>query len=233
MSTVGRTSHQKAIVAELLEALAIPNVAADKPNIRRNAEHLRAMLGRHGFAPEILETTGNPLVYGALNVPGATRTVLFYCHYDGQPVDRAKWNQADPFEPVVRGEGPDARIYARSASDDKAPIVALMAAVDALKAQGLDALVQHPRHPRRRGGGQLAEPGAGDRALQGQAARGPDGDPRRSGPLERPADGRLRRARDRDGGPHRLRAEERRSQRQLRQLDAESRRCGWPRCWRR
>ena len=130
-------AHQKAIVAELLEALAIPNVAADKPNIRRNAEHLRAMLGRHGFTPEILETTGNPLVYGALTVPGATRTVLFYCHYDGQPVDRAKWTQADPFEPVVRGEGPDARIYARSASDDKAPIVALMAAIDALKAQGL------------------------------------------------------------------------------------------------
>jgi acetylornithine deacetylase/succinyl-diaminopimelate desuccinylase-like protein len=130
-------AHQKEIVGELLEALAIPNVAADKPNIRRNAEHLRAMLARHGFTPEILETAGNPLVYGALNVPGATRTVLFYCHYDGQPVDPAKWNQPDPFTPVVRGEGPDARIYARSASDDKAPIVALMAAVDALKASGL------------------------------------------------------------------------------------------------
>jgi acetylornithine deacetylase/succinyl-diaminopimelate desuccinylase-like protein len=130
-------AHEKAIVGELLEALAIPNVAADQPNIRRNAEHLRAMLARHGFTPEILETTGNPLVYGALNVPGATRTILFYCHYDGQPVDPSKWNQPDPFTPVVRGEGPDARIYARSASDDKAPIVALMSAVDALKASGL------------------------------------------------------------------------------------------------
>ena len=130
-------AHQKEIVGELLEALAIPNVAADKPNIRRNADHLKAMLARHGFAAEILETTGNPLVYGALTVPGAARTVLFYCHYDGQPVDPAKWNQPDPFTPVVRGDGADARIYARSASDDKAPIVALMAAVDALKAQGL------------------------------------------------------------------------------------------------
>jgi acetylornithine deacetylase/succinyl-diaminopimelate desuccinylase-like protein len=130
-------SHQKEIVGELLAALAIPNVAADKPNIRRNAEHLRVLLGRHGFTSEILETTGNPLVYGALNVPGAARTVLFYCHYDGQPVDPAKWNQPDPFTPVVRGEGADARIYARSASDDKAPIVALLAAVDALKASGL------------------------------------------------------------------------------------------------
>src|SRR5829696_141888 len=130
-------ANQQKIVGELLELLAIPNIAADKPNMRRNAEHLRGLLVRHGFAAEILETSGNPLVYGALDVPGATRTVLFYCHYDGQPVDAAKWNQPDPFTPVIRGEGADARIYARSASDDKAPIVALMAAVDALKASGL------------------------------------------------------------------------------------------------
>src|SRR5258708_29755756 len=130
-------AHQRQIVAELLETLGIPNGAAEKPNIRRNAEPLRVLLGRHGFASEILETTGNPLVYGALNVPGAARTVLFYCHYDGQPVDPAKWNQPDPFTPVVRGEGADARIYARSASDDKAPIIALLAAADALKASGL------------------------------------------------------------------------------------------------
>jgi acetylornithine deacetylase/succinyl-diaminopimelate desuccinylase-like protein len=129
-------AHQREIVGELLEALAIPNVAADKPNIRRNAEHFKTMLARHGFTSEILETTGNPLVYGALNVGGATRTVLFYCHYDGQPVDPSKWSQPDPFKPVVRGEGREARIYARSAADDKAPIVALMAAVDAVKAVG-------------------------------------------------------------------------------------------------
>lgn len=131
------TRNEKQIVGELLELLAIPNVAADRPNIRRNAEHLRGLLSRHGLAAEVLETTGNPLVYGALDVPGAPRTVLFYCHYDGQPVDPSRWNQPDPFEPVVRGEGRDARIYARSAADDKAPIVALLAALDALKAGGL------------------------------------------------------------------------------------------------
>ena len=146
-------AHQKEIVGELIEALAIPNVAADKSNIRRNAEHLRGMLARHGFASEILETTGNPLVYATLNAPGATRTVLFYCHYDGQPVDRKAWKQPDPFTPVLRRGRmedlpdpvdprsisryePDFRIYGRSASDDKAPIVALLAAVDALKASG-------------------------------------------------------------------------------------------------
>ena len=130
-------AHQKEIVAELLELVAIPNVAADRANIRRNADHLRGLLARHGLAAEILETTGNPLVYGALDVPGATRTILFYCHYDGQPVDPSKWNQPDPFKPVVRGEGRDARVFARSAADDKAPIVALLTALDALKAGGL------------------------------------------------------------------------------------------------
>jgi acetylornithine deacetylase/succinyl-diaminopimelate desuccinylase-like protein len=132
--------HQKAIVDELLELLAIPNVAADKANIRRNAQHLQRMLTRHKFAAEILETDGNPLVFAQLagrQDPGLP-TILYYCHYDGQPVDAKKWNQADPFEPIVRGEGAEARIYARSASDDKAPIVALLAAFDALQRSGVE-----------------------------------------------------------------------------------------------
>jgi acetylornithine deacetylase/succinyl-diaminopimelate desuccinylase-like protein len=146
--------HERAILAELIQLLSIPNIAADRPNIRRNAEHLQAMLARRGFAAEVLETDGNPLVYGELRVPGAARTLLLYSHYDGQPVDPAGWKQADPFEPVLRagrledGAGevdlasvtrlePDWRLYARSAADDKAPIVALCAALDALSAAGL------------------------------------------------------------------------------------------------
>jgi acetylornithine deacetylase/succinyl-diaminopimelate desuccinylase-like protein len=129
--------HQKAIVDELLQLLAIPNIAADKPNIRRNAAHLQRLLTRHGFTAEILETDGNPLVSASADFH-KPKTILFYCHYDGQPVDAKKWQQADPFEPVIRGEGVDARIYARSASDDKAPIVALLAALDALKRAGLE-----------------------------------------------------------------------------------------------
>jgi acetylornithine deacetylase/succinyl-diaminopimelate desuccinylase-like protein len=131
-------AHRQAVVDELLEVLAIPNVASDKPNIRRNADHLRGLLARRGFAADVLETTGNPLVFGNLTVPGATRTVLFYLHYDGQPVDPSKWRQPDPFTPVMRGDGADARIYARSASDDKAPIIALLAGLDALRSANLE-----------------------------------------------------------------------------------------------
>jgi acetylornithine deacetylase/succinyl-diaminopimelate desuccinylase-like protein len=146
--------HQKAIVSELVELLTIPNVAADVESIRRNAVHLRGMLARRGFEAELLETDGNPLVYGELRVPGATRTLLLYSHYDGQPVAPERWAQKDPFVPVLRtgrvDQGgreidlasttrfeDDWRLYARSASDDKSPIVALMAALDALKALNL------------------------------------------------------------------------------------------------
>jgi acetylornithine deacetylase/succinyl-diaminopimelate desuccinylase-like protein len=148
--------NQQAVIAELMSLLSIPNVAADRINIRRNAEHLRGMLAKRGFAAELLETDGNPLVYAELAAPGATRTILFYMHYDGQPVDPKAW-RSDPFRPVMRTRridrggtdvpdfasrttlDPEWRIYARSASDDKAPIVALCAALDALKASGLTA----------------------------------------------------------------------------------------------
>jgi acetylornithine deacetylase/succinyl-diaminopimelate desuccinylase-like protein len=142
-------SHQRQVMGEFNELLRIPNVGADRPNIRRNAEFVRGLLERHGMQAELLETAGNPLVYAEKNVPGAARTVLYYIHYDGQPVDVSRW-KTDPFRPVMRDgrmedgareianwaelkEFPDDwRIYARSASDDKAPIVAFCAAMDAL-----------------------------------------------------------------------------------------------------
>jgi acetylornithine deacetylase/succinyl-diaminopimelate desuccinylase-like protein len=151
------TAHQQVVVTELAELLSIPNVAADRVNIRRNAEHLRAMLERRGLSAQLLETKGNPLVFGDLAVKGASRTILLYAHYDGQPVDPKAWTQASPFQPVMRSARvdrggselpdfakaksvhPDWRLYARSASDDKGPIVALCSAFDALKAAGLSA----------------------------------------------------------------------------------------------
>ena len=144
------TSHQRQIMAEFVELLSIPNVGTDRANIRRNAEFTRGMLERRGMKTELLETAGNPLVYGEKNKPGAAKTILFYIHYDGQPVDPAKWKQESPFTPLMRDgrmeEGARTipnfagsaefpynwRLYARSASDDKDPIVAFCAALDAV-----------------------------------------------------------------------------------------------------
>jgi len=142
--------HQAAIVREFMELVAIPNVRTDLPNIKRNADLLGRMLERRGMNPEIWETPSTPLVYGERLVPGAARTILFYIHFDGQPVDKAGWKQADPWQPIVRAgtleEGaeeirdwaarssfPDTwRVYARSAGDDKGPIQAFVSAMDAI-----------------------------------------------------------------------------------------------------
>jgi len=113
-----------------MELLAIPILASDSPNIRRNAAAVLAILEKRGVKTRLLEVPGAPpVVFGEVDSPGAVRTVVFYAHYDGQPLDPKEWT-TPPWQPVFR----DGRIYARSASDDKAPIIALATALDALHA---------------------------------------------------------------------------------------------------
>ena len=149
-----RAAHEVEIVRELADLLAIPNVASDSANIERNAEAIRAAYARRGIAMELLRSPGAPpAVFGERRVPGASRTIVFYAHYDGQPVVPAQWT-GEPWKPVLRDKSlrdggreiawdgikvpldPEWRVYARSASDDKAPIVGLLAALDALSAAG-------------------------------------------------------------------------------------------------
>jgi len=150
--------NEDRIVRELCEFLAIPNVASDTANIQKNAAHLMEILEARGIETHLLPVTGRgPVVFGKLITPEAKRTVIFYAHYDGQPVDPAAWTDGAPFEPALRDAAIEAggkripfpassaghrsvyhddwRIYARSASDDKSPIVALLAALDALHAR--------------------------------------------------------------------------------------------------
>jgi hypothetical protein len=94
--------NQAAIVREFMNLLAIPNVRTDLTNIKRNAELLRQMLERRGMREEIWDTPSTPVVYGERLVPGAPRTILFYIHFDGQPVDKTAWKQPDPWVPIMR-----------------------------------------------------------------------------------------------------------------------------------
>src|SRR3981081_2053750 len=150
-----RLNNEDRIMRELTEFLAIPNGASDTENIQKNAAHLAEMREARGIETHLLPISGRgPVVFGKLNAPDAKCTVIFYAHYDGQPVDAAAWTDGKPFEPVLRSDAIEAggkripfpdkhpgayndnwRIYARSSSDDKAPIVALLAAIDALRAQ--------------------------------------------------------------------------------------------------
>src|SRR5271163_4588475 len=98
-----RMDHEDRIVRELAEFLSIPNVASDTPNIQKNAEHLREMLEARGIETHLLPITGRgPVVFGKLIAPAATHTVIFYAHYDGQPVDAAAWTDGAPFGRALR-----------------------------------------------------------------------------------------------------------------------------------
>lgn len=135
--------------------LALPNHASDLPNIQRNADWMMAQFGQRGFAMQKLQIEGAPpIVYGERLVEGATRTLCFYAHYDGQPVEPDNWAHP-PFEATLyngsmEADGrpipippdgtpiePEWRLYARAASDDKAPIMALLGAMDALATSDL------------------------------------------------------------------------------------------------
>jgi len=150
-----RQQHERVIIEEFATFLSIPNVARDRENIQRNAAFIAKMMEVRGIASKLVSVEGaNPVVFGELKTPGAVRTIVFYAHYDGQPLDPKEWS-TPPFTPTLRSgpvEGggriiplppqgepldPESRLYARSAGDDKAPIIALMAAVDAIRAAGL------------------------------------------------------------------------------------------------
>jgi acetylornithine deacetylase/succinyl-diaminopimelate desuccinylase-like protein len=138
--------NQRAILTEFSDFLAIPNLASDAPNIARNAAAIRAMFEKRGVTTRLLTLDDAPPIV-VVDVPsrGATRTIAFYAHYDGQPVDAKQW-QTPPWTPVMRDVAgndvdwrnaktidPEWRLYARSSGDDKAPIIAMAAALDALR----------------------------------------------------------------------------------------------------
>ena len=98
-----RRAHEAAIVSELTSLLALPNIAADAADMHRNAALLKAMLERRGVSVRFLDVKDRgPIIIGSLPAPGATRTLVFYAHYDGQPVDPAAWSGTKPFEPALR-----------------------------------------------------------------------------------------------------------------------------------
>jgi acetylornithine deacetylase/succinyl-diaminopimelate desuccinylase-like protein len=145
-----RQQHERSIVDEFAALLSIPNVSQDRENIQRNADFLVRMMEARGIpARQVTVPDANPIVFGEIHAPGAVRTLIFYAHYDGQPVTPAQWS-APPFSPTLRRDGttiplpsagqpfdPESRLYARGAGDDKAPIVALMAALDAIRASSI------------------------------------------------------------------------------------------------
>ena len=115
--------RREGYVDELVEFLAIPSVSTEPEHaadVRRCAEYCRDALVKIGFpTTEVHETEGHPIVTAEWMGAPDTPTVLFYGHYDVQPVDPVALWTSPPFEATVR----DGRIYARGSSDDKGQIL--------------------------------------------------------------------------------------------------------------
>jgi acetylornithine deacetylase/succinyl-diaminopimelate desuccinylase-like protein len=151
-----RIGHEKAIVADFVRFLAMPDVATTQGDVEANAAYLVEQLETRGLKAKLLSAGSGtpPTVYAELKTPGATRTVLYYAHYDGQPIGQKGWISA-PFQPVMRSGpladapheiawreaseplNPSWRLFARGAGDDKGSIMALLVALDAMRAGGL------------------------------------------------------------------------------------------------
>lgn len=159
--TIRKYTHSNSgdIIQEFADLLSIPNNAKDSINIRKNAAFVMEMMRKRGIQHvQLLEAASPgtpPSVYGEIIVPGAKETLTFYAHYDGQPVNPVQWSsQLKPYDPkifstTIENNGHyiplsevgntynlEWRMYARSASDDKAGVDALMNAYDAIIKSG-------------------------------------------------------------------------------------------------
>ena len=151
-----RKENESKIIDEYVKFVAIPNVTRDTANILRNAAFIKMMMEQRGVKAEFLygaTPNVNPVVFGEIKVPGAKYTLSFYAHYDGQPVNPAKWTGGlQPFEPVfidkpveqggkiisVSGNiSPEYRLAGRGSADDKAGVMTILNAYDALVKTGV------------------------------------------------------------------------------------------------
>jgi acetylornithine deacetylase/succinyl-diaminopimelate desuccinylase-like protein len=147
--------RRRAITESFVDFLRLHSVSQEPDRVRATGEWLAAKMRARGLEGRVLETGGNPAVFGERRVPGATRTVLIYCHYDTKPIPPKGWLQPNPLEPVFRrGLAEDGaraeilsdvaddelgrlRIYARGAADDKGPIWSHLHAIELMDTLGL------------------------------------------------------------------------------------------------
>ncbi|MFC4634497.1 M20/M25/M40 family metallo-hydrolase [Dokdonia ponticola] len=133
------------------EFLSIPNLPENKEVMLKNIQWAAKKYDALDFKTTFLETSTLPILIAEKEYDPSYKTVLFYFHIDGQPVNPDAWDQDHPFTPVLKEKTEDGkwqkidwnrlngeindewRIFARSAADDKAPIIMLLSALNILK----------------------------------------------------------------------------------------------------
>ena len=142
-------------IDEIRDFVSIPNNASDHADINRNLTWLTKKFNERGFNSSVLPTEGESIFFATLPIVDAKPTILFYMHFDGQPVEGSKWNQSNPYEVVLKSPNGDDfksesfedlntnlnydwRLFGRSTSDDKGPIVMFLNAIDLLKKNNVE-----------------------------------------------------------------------------------------------
>ncbi len=126
---------------DLLPVLAIPSISMlpqkegeedHSADVITCALHLRNYLRDVvGAEARVVPTKGHPAVFGKLDVKEGAPTIVFYNHYDVQPVAGQTWKR-NPFQPVLE----DGAFWARGATDDKGPLMAALTAIDTMSRRG-------------------------------------------------------------------------------------------------
>ncbi len=123
-------NHQQKHVDQLCEFLRIPSVSSQSEHnedIKRAGAFVADELRTLGLQVETIDLGGHPLVFATSEIKPDRKTLLFYGHYDVQPVDPLELCTHTPFEPVI-GNGV---LYARGSSDDKGQLYAHLKALEA------------------------------------------------------------------------------------------------------
>lgn len=140
-------------IDELVDFVSIPNDALNAADIDRNIRWLSEKFSKRGFNTSVLPTEGRPLFFAALPMKEGKPTLLFYMHFDGQSVDPSRWDQPNPYKVVLKAPREGAwsaesfealredipyewRLFGRSTSDDKGPIVMFLNALDLIRKNG-------------------------------------------------------------------------------------------------
>lgn len=154
-----RKANEHQLLNEFMGLLSIPNVVYDTIGIQKTAAYIVKMMEDRGIKTQLLDgkTQGiPPAIYGEVMVPNATKTIIFYAHYDGQPVNPNQWAEGiEPFKSVFLDASlekggkiipapkadekinPEWRIYGRSTSDDKAGVFSILTAYQIMTKLGI------------------------------------------------------------------------------------------------
>lgn len=148
-------SSLKSVIQNHREFVSIPNLPRDIQNMYRNILWVRKRFKKLGFEFQTLESTTLPVLFAERQTDKNHKTLLFYFHLDGQPVNPKAWNQKNPFIPELKAWSPKGewksiswesinesiddewRIFGRAAADDKAPIVMILSALELMQSENL------------------------------------------------------------------------------------------------